>query len=74
MQETKIRTSGSCGHGDSTSSSETKTTTLVDKPVLSPQLFRNLDPNHAVAALSVGGHSMDDELMMKQVFVEGHQS
>lgn len=67
QRETKSYTSG---HGQYSSSSETKTISLVDKPVLSPQLFRNLDPNHAVAILSIGGHSMDDVLMMKQVFVE----
>ncbi|MDX2164906.1 MAG: type IV secretion system DNA-binding domain-containing protein [Gammaproteobacteria bacterium] len=67
-RETKSYTTGSTG--SSSSNSETKTITLVDKPVLSPQLFRNLDPNHAIAILSVGGHSMDDVLMMKQVLVE----
>ncbi len=70
-RETKSYTTGSAG--SSSTQSETKTITLVDKPVLSPQLFRNLDPNHAIAILSVGGHSMDDVLMMKQVFVEDIQ-
>jgi type IV secretory pathway TraG/TraD family ATPase VirD4 len=68
MRETKSRTVGG-----SSSSSETTTQTLVDKPVLSPQLFRNLDPNHAIAILSINGHSMDDVLQMKQIFSEDHE-
>src|SRR5690606_14456175 len=49
------------------SSSTTENITLVDKPVLSPQLFRQLPPDEAVALLSVNGHSMDDVIWMLAV-------
>jgi type IV secretory pathway TraG/TraD family ATPase VirD4 len=52
------------------SSSETTTKMLVEKHVLNPQLFRNLRREHAVAVLSINGHSMDDVLVTKYVAVE----
>ncbi len=54
---------------DSTSHSSTENVTLVEKAVLSPQLFRNLSPNEAVALLSVKGHSMDDVIQVMPVYV-----
>lgn len=44
-------------------------TTFVEKSVLSPQLFRKLQPGQAVALLSIEGHSMDDVIWMMPVFV-----
>ncbi len=54
---------------DSTSHSSTENVTLVEKAVLSPQLFRNLSPDEAVALLSVKGHSMDDVIQVMPVYV-----
>ena len=41
----------------------------VERPILDSQLFRSLHPEQAVALLSVGGHSMDDVLNVKSVYV-----
>ncbi len=46
--------------------SKTETITWVTKPVLDPQLMRNLDPNQAVAILVIQGHSCDDVLDMQK--------
>lgn len=54
---------------DSTSHSSTENVTLVEKAVLSPQLFRNLSPDEAVALLSVKGHSMDDVIQVMPVYI-----
>ncbi len=51
------------------SESSTENVTLVDKPVLDAQLFRQLQPDQAVALLSVNGHSMDDVIGMLPVYV-----
>jgi hypothetical protein len=55
---------------NSQSVSNTENTTIVDKPVLDAQLFRKLQPNQAVALLSINGHSMDDIIGMLPVYVE----
>lgn len=73
-----IRKTHSQTHGQQTqfnrllggdSSSSTENTTLVEKSVLSPQLFRQLQPDQAIALLSVNGYSMDDVIWMVPVFV-----
>jgi type IV secretory pathway TraG/TraD family ATPase VirD4 len=51
------------------SHSTTENITLVDKPVLSPQLFRKLQPDQAIALLSVDGHSMDDIVYTMTAYV-----
>lgn len=56
----------------SKSISDTENTTLVEKSVLSPQLFRNLQPDQAIALLSIQGHSMDDVMGMMPVFVSAN--
>jgi type IV secretory pathway TraG/TraD family ATPase VirD4 len=58
---------GQCS--DSTSHSSTENVTLVEKAVLSPQLFRNLSPDGVVASLSVKGHSRDDVIQVMPVYV-----
>lgn len=67
------QTSSSQSHPDkffnSNSTSSTQNTTLVEKAVLSPQLFRNLQPNQAVALLSIRGHSMDDVINMMPIYI-----
>lgn len=49
--------------------SKTEAVTWVTKPVLDPQLMRNLEPNQAVAILVIQGNSCDDVLDMKQVYI-----
>ena len=50
-----------------TSRSSTENVTLVDKPVLSPQLFRKLEPDQAIALLSVNGHRVKLHICPKSV-------
>lgn len=48
--------------------SKTETITWTTKPVLDPQLMRNLEPNQALAILVILGNSCDDVLDMKQIY------
>ena len=50
------------GKGGGSSRSRTETVSWVDKPVLDPQLMRNLRPEQAIAILVLQGHSCDDVL------------
>lgn len=47
--------------------SKTETITWTTKPVLDPQLMRNLEPNQAVAILVIQGNSCDDVLDMQKI-------
>lgn len=51
------------------SQSTTENHNLVEKAVLSPQLFRNLEPSQAIALLSIRGHSMDDVINMLPIYL-----
>ena len=53
----------------SKSTSDTSSTSIVDKAVIDAQLFRNLDPEQALALLSIGGRSMDDIARTIAVYV-----
>lgn len=68
------QTSGSQKHPDkflsTKSTSSTESTTWVDKAVLSPQLFRKLQPDQSVALLSVNGYSMDDVMWMMPIYLD----
>jgi len=50
-------------------SSSTQTTAESRESVLDATLFRNLSPDQAVALLSINGHSMDDVLELKSVYL-----
>lgn len=52
------------------SNSHSTNITYVDKPVLDAQLFRSLNPNQALALLSINGRSMDDVLILQSVYVD----
>lgn len=65
----KNSSSGSFLGSTSSSTSATENTTLVEKSVLSPQLFRKLQPDQAIALLSINGHSMDDVMQMMAIYV-----
>ena len=55
---------------DSSSHSGTSSTTsIVDREVINPQLFRQLGPNEGLALLSIGGSACDDVLLFQPVFV-----
>jgi type IV secretory pathway TraG/TraD family ATPase VirD4 len=54
----------------SKSSSSTQSVNYVEKTVLNPQLFRQLEPNQAIALLSIKGVSMDDVLWVMPVFID----
>jgi type IV secretory pathway TraG/TraD family ATPase VirD4 len=47
-----------------------KTITDSRERVVDAQLFRNLKPEQAIAILSLNGHSMDDILTLKPVYVD----
>ena len=49
--------------------SHSESVSTVERPILDSQLFRSLHPEQAVALLSVGGHSMDDVINVKSVYV-----
>ncbi len=49
--------------------SSNESLSYYDKPLLDPQLIRELGPNKAVALLSVSGYSMDDIIEVKPIFV-----
>jgi type IV secretory pathway TraG/TraD family ATPase VirD4 len=55
--------------GGSKSTSNTSSTSVVDKAVIDAQLFRNLDPEQALALLSINGRSMDDIARTIAVYV-----
>lgn len=46
-----------------------ESTSVVEKQVLNPQIFRRLGPNEAVALLSIDGIAMDDVLEAVPVYV-----
>jgi hypothetical protein len=54
----------------STSSNESVSTSVVEKQVINPQLFRTMGQNQAVALLSVAGVSVDDVIECVPVFVD----
>lgn len=55
--------------GSSASDSHTESITYTDKPVLDAQLFRALQPQQALALLSIGGKSMDDVLTTFAIYI-----
>jgi type IV secretory pathway TraG/TraD family ATPase VirD4 len=70
---TYSHTSGKQKHHEQTfaskSSSSTENISFVEKTILNPQLFRQLNPNQAVAMLSVNGISMDDVLEVMPILI-----
>lgn len=55
-------------NGSSNQRSKTETISYVKEQVIDPQLMRNLQPQHAIAILTLQGHSCDDVLTMQAVF------
>jgi hypothetical protein len=49
---------------------QSKTISESREGVVDAQLFRELNPGQAVAILSLSGHSMDDILTLKPVYVD----
>jgi len=50
------------GNEVNTHHGKTETISWVTRPVIDPQLVRNLMPEHAIALLTIQGHSCDDIL------------
>jgi hypothetical protein len=46
---------------------------LIPKP-LTPQLFRELEPDQALALLSIGGRAYDDVLTLEPVYVGANRT
>ena len=69
----RVSYSNSTGQGHrnygSSYDSHSESVSTVERPILDAQLFRSLHPEQAVALLSVNGHSMDDVINVKSVYV-----
>ena len=62
-----VGTSTTSGHGSSSSAGYGLS--LQRQNVITPQLFRQLRQNDALALLSIGGNAYDDVLTMPPVYV-----
>jgi type IV secretory pathway TraG/TraD family ATPase VirD4 len=71
VRETYSYSKGKQSHSgrSGSSSSESENVTLTEKSVLSPQLFRKLQPDQMVALLSIAGNSMDDVVQVMPIYV-----
>ena len=69
VETQKIVNSTTRSHGSNGSNSSTQSINYQQKEVIDGQLFRTMEPNQALALLSLKGRAADDVLTVKPVFV-----
>ena len=68
-RQTSRSTSAGLNGGASRSSSRTSSLSRALQSVINPQVFRLLEPDEAIATLTIGGAAFDDVVKMPAVFV-----
>jgi type IV secretory pathway TraG/TraD family ATPase VirD4 len=69
VSKSSSKTTPAIFSGSHASTTDSTSKSMIERQVINPQLFRQLEPNQAVTLLSVGGRAMDDVVTCVPIFV-----